>query len=140
MPRQRQPWKVDRNRQDATDNLRICKKFDTQYFLKEVNTNIQLRFKASDIHITPEPESLITCESNDVDIENIRKDKYCLAVHIDYTEEFYAKLSAISAIGNSTVKGHTTDTHDNTSCDALDDFDLTGTIKVKNSADMESWG
>ena len=36
------------------------KKFDNQYYLKEVNTNIRLRFKVSDIQVPPEPESLIT--------------------------------------------------------------------------------
>lgn len=116
------------------------KEFDNQYYLKEVNTNIQLRFKVSEIQIPPEPESLITVGTENINLSKIRtKYRCCLHLPMQYSEVHKNNLEILQAIGKNTVKGHVTEISDSKLFVSLDDYELEGSISVRERSKLNEW-
>lgn len=116
------------------------KKFENQYFLKEVNTNIRLRFKVSDIQVPPEPESLITVGTENVNLSRIRTMfRYCLHVPMEYSAVHKYNMEILQTIGKDTVKGHVTEISDSQIFVKLDDYELEGSISVRERSKLNEW-
>lgn len=116
------------------------KKFDNQYYLKEVNTNIRLRFKVSDIQVPPEPESLITVGTENINLSKIRTMyRSCLHVPMEYSAVHKNNLEILQTIGTNTVKGHVTEISDSEIFVNLDDYELDGSISVRDRSKLNEW-